>query len=282
MRAAVVGLVLLVLAACGGPPAESPAPAAGPSAERSIILATTTSTQDSGLLDDLIPAFTAETGWAVKPIAVGSGQAIEMGRRGEADVLLVHSPAAEEEFVAEGTAGRRLLVMHNDFVLLGPEADPAGVRGAAVDEAMRRIAGSGAVFVSRGDDSGTHAREKSLWEQAGVTPGGGWYQETGQGMGATLRVAAEKAGYTLADRGTYLSQPDGLAVLVEGDPGLLNVYHVIEMTTRAGERVQPDGAAAFADWIIGADAQQRIGDFGRAEYGQPLFVPDAGKPDPTG
>ncbi len=275
MRAAALGLVLLVLAACGGGQA-------GQSAERSIILATTTSTQDSGLLDDLLPAFAAETGWEVKPIAVGSGQAIEMGRRGEADVLLVHSPVAEEALVAEGTAGRRLLVMHNDFVLLGPEADPAGVRGAAVDESMRRIAGSGAVFVSRGDDSGTHAREKSLWEQAGVAPGGDWYQQTGQGMGATLRVAAEKAGYTLADRGTYLSQTDGLAVLVERDPGLLNVYHVIEMTTRAGERVQPEGAAAFADWLTGADTQQHIGEFGRAEYGQPLFVPDAGKRDPTG
>jgi tungstate transport system substrate-binding protein len=274
LRAAALGVVLLVLAACGGGQA-------GQSAERSIILATTTSTQDSGLLDDLLPAFAAETGWEVKPIAVGSGQAIEMGRRGEADVLLVHSPVAEEALVAEGTAGRRLLVMHNDFVLLGPEADPSGVRGAPVDEAMRRIAGSDAVFVSRGDDSGTHARENSLWKQAGVTPGGDWYQQTGQGMGATLRVAAEKAGYTLADRGTFLSQPDGLAVLVEGDPGLLNVYHVIEMTTRAGERVQPEGAAAFADWITGTDAQQRIGEFGRAEYGQPLFVPDAGKPDPT-
>jgi tungstate transport system substrate-binding protein len=283
LRSALVGVVLLVLAACGGSPAgSSSAPAAGPSAERSIILATTTSTQDSGLLDDLLPAFTAGTGWEVKPVAVGSGQAIELGRRGEADVLLVHSPAAEEEFVAEGTAGRRLLVMHNDFVLLGPAADPAGVRGAPVEEAMRRIAGSGAVFVSRGDDSGTHARERSLWEQAGVAPAGSWYQETGQGMGATLRVAAEKAGYTLADRATYLSQPDGLEVLAEGDPGLLNVYHVIEMTTRAGERVQPEGAAAFADWITGAEAQRRIEEFGRAEYGQPLFVPDAGKPDPTG
>jgi tungstate transport system substrate-binding protein len=275
MRAALAGVVLFVLAACGSP-------AAGPSAERSIVLATTTSTQDSGLLDDLLPAFTAETGWVVKPIAVGSGQAIEMGRRGEADVLLVHAPAAEEELVAEGATGRRLLVMHNDFVLLGPQADPVGVRGLPVAEAMRRIASSGAVFVSRGDDSGTHAREKALWEEAGLTPGGDRYQQTGQGMGATLRVAAEKAGYTLADRGTYLSQPEGLAVLVEGDPGLLNVYHVIEMTTRAGERVQPDGAAAFADWITGPEAQRRIEEFGRAQYGQPLFVPDAGGPDPTG
>jgi tungstate transport system substrate-binding protein len=279
MRAAILGLVLLVVAACGSPAGE---PVAGPSAERSLILATTTSTQDSGLLDDLLPVFTAETGWAVKPIAVGSGAALEMGRRGEADVLLVHSPAAEEELVAEGAAGRRLLVMHNDFVLLGPEADPAGVRGLPVDEAMGRIAQSGAVFVSRGDDSGTHAREKSLWEQAGVAPAGAWYQETGQGMGATLRLAAEKAGYTLADRATHLAQPDGLAVLVEGDAGLLNVYHVIEMTTRAGERVQPDAATAFADWITGPVAQKRIGEFGRAEFGQPLFVPDAGKPDPTG
>jgi tungstate transport system substrate-binding protein len=276
MRATVSALAVLLLAGCGGA-----APAAGPSAERSLILATTTSTQDSGLLDDLLPLFTADTGWVAKPIPVGSGQAIEMGRRGEADVLLVHSPAAEEAFVAEGTAGRRLLVMHNDFVLLGPEADPAGVRGAPVADAMARIAASGAGFVSRGDDSGTHAREKALWEDAAVTPGGDWYQQTGQGMGATLRVAAERGAYTIADRATYLSQPDGLSVLVEGDPGLLNVYHVIEMTTRAGDRVQPEAAAAFADWITGPAAQQRIGEFGRAEYGQPLFVPDAGKPEPV-
>ncbi|GAA1323966.1 substrate-binding domain-containing protein [Pseudonocardia xinjiangensis] len=265
---------MLLLAACGGP-------AAAPSAERSLILATTTSTQDSGLLDDLLPAFTADTGWQVKTVAVGSGQAIELGRRGEADVLLVHSPAAEQQFVAEGSAGRRLLVMHNDFVLLGPAADPAGIKGATAADAMKRIAEAGAVFVSRGDDSGTAAREKALWTQAGVTPGGAWYQETGQGMGATLRVAAEKSGYTLSDRATYLSQPDGLTLLSEGDPGLLNVYHVIEMTTKAGDRVQPEAAAAFADWITGPAAQQRIGEFGRAQYGQQLFVPDAGKPEPV-
>jgi tungstate transport system substrate-binding protein len=166
-------------------------------------------------------------------------------------------------------------------VLVGPAADPAGVRGVPVAEAMARIAGSGAVFVARGDDSGTSARERQLWERARITPGGDWYQQTGQGMGATLRVAAEKAGYTLSDRATYLGQSDGLTLLNEGDPSLLNVYHVIEMTTRAGDRVQPDGAAAFADWITGAAAQQRIGEFGRAGYGQPLFVPDAGKPEPA-
>lgn len=274
-RAVLVGLAVLLLAGCSDRPA-------GPSGERSLILATTTSTQDSGLLDELLPAFTTDTGWQVKTVAVGSGQAIELGRRGEADVLLVHSPAAEEQFVAEGTTGGRQLVMHNDFVLLGPESDPAGVRGTGAAEAMTRIATSGAVFVSRGDDSGTDAREDQLWNAAGITPAGPWYQETGQGMGATLRVADDNGGYTLSDRATWLSQPGSLVVLSEGDPGLLNVYHVIEMTTRAGERVQPEGAAAFADWVLGAPAQAMIGEFGRAEFGQPLFVPDAGKPDPSG
>lgn len=265
-------VLLLVVAGC----------AAGPSAERSLILATTTSTQDSGLLDVLLPAFTRDTGWQVKTLAVGSGQAIELGRRGEADVLLVHSPAAEEKLMAEGTAGRRLLVMHNDFVIVGPAADPAGIRGATSPEALSRIAAARAVFVSRGDDSGTHAKEKDLWAKAGVTPGEAWYQATGQGMGATLRVASEKGGYTLSDRATYLAQKGslGLEVLSEGDAGLLNVYHVIEMTTKAGDRVQPDAATAFADWIVSPPAQAEIGRFGTAEFGQPLFTPDAGK-DPA-
>lgn len=272
--AALVGAVLL--AGCG-----SSGPAVGPSAERSLILATTTSTQDSGLLEELLPAFTRDTGWQVKTLAVGSGQALELGRRGEADVLLVHSPAAEEKFVAEGTAGSRRLVMHNDFVLVGPAADPAGIRGAPSVEAMGRIAAAQVVFVSRGDESGTHAREKELWTKAGIKPAGGWYQSTGQGMGATLRVASEKAGYTLCDRATYLAQRDSLQseVLSEGDPSLLNVYHVIEMTQRAGDRVQPDGAAAFASWITSPPAQQLINQFGQAEFGRPLFTPDAAKPE---
>ncbi len=266
--------VLVSLTACGGTDQ-----AAGPSAEKSLILATTTSTQDSGLLDELLPAFTADTGWQVKPLAVGSGQAIELGRRGEADVLLVHSPKAEEEFVAEGTADERRLVMHNDFVLVGPADDPAGIRGVPAAAAMRKIAGAQAGFVSRGDESGTHAREKQLWEQNEIVPSGQWYRSTGQGMGATLRVASETSAYTLTDRATYLSQKGNLAleVLNEGDKALLNIYHVIEMTKRAGDRVQPDGAKAFADWIVGSRAQQMIGDFGVQEAGQPLFVPDAGK-----
>jgi tungstate transport system substrate-binding protein len=262
----------LALVACGSP-------AAGPSAEKSLILATTTSTQDSGLLDELLPAFTADTGWQVKTLAVGSGQALELGRRGEADVLLVHSPAAEQKFVAEGSAGQRRLVMHNDFVLVGPAADPAKIKGTTSVDAMRRIAAARSVFVSRGDDSGTNAKEKDLWAKAAVVPGGAWYQSTGQGMGETLRVAGEKAGYTLSDRATYLAQRDTIAleVLSQGDPGLLNIYHVIEMTTKAGQRVQPDAAKAFADWIVSGPAQQRIGTFGQAKFGQPLFFPDAGK-----
>jgi tungstate transport system substrate-binding protein len=246
-------------------------------------LATTTSTQDSGLLDELLPAFTRDSGWKVKTLAVGSGQAIELGRRGEADALLVHSPAAEAKFVAEGSAGSRRLVMHNDFVVVGPRADPAGVRGTSSVEAMKKIAAAKAVFISRGDESGTNAKEKDLWSKAGVTPGGSWYQSTGQGMGATLRVASEKAGYTLSDRATYLAQRGTLAleVLSEGDPGLLNVYHIIEMTKKAGKRVQPDGAKAFADWILTPPAQRLIGDFGRAKFGQSLFTPDAGKDEAT-
>lgn len=273
-RVLALGAVLLSLTACGGTDQ-----AAAPSDEKSLILATTTSTQDSGLLDELLPAFTADSGWQVKPLAVGSGQAIELGRRGEADVLLVHSPEAELEFVAEGTAGQRRLVMHNDFVLVGPPDDPAGVRGVPASDAMRKIAATGAGFVSRGDESGTHAREKKLWDQNGIVPSGRWYRATGQGMGATLRVASETSAYTLTDRATYLSQEADLAleVLNEGDRELLNIYHVIELTKRAGDRVQPDGAKAFADWIVGQEAQRMIGGFGTEEGGQPLFVPDAGK-----
>jgi tungstate transport system substrate-binding protein len=169
--------------------------------------------------------------------------------------------------------------MHNDFVLVGPASDPAQVRGLDSTRAVAKIAAAQSLFVSRGDDSGTNAREKDLWKQVGITPAGAWYQATGQGMGATLRVASEKAGYTLSDRATYLAQRNTLQldVLSEGDPRLLNVYHVIEMTTKAGDRVQVDGAKAFADWIVSPVVQQQIGRFGQAEFGQSLFTPDAGK-----
>lgn len=265
-----LAVLALLISGCGG---------TGAAQQRPIILATTTSTQDSGLLEALLPAFTADTGWEVKPLAVGTGQALELGRRGEADALLVHAPAAERELVATGTTGRRLLVMHNDFVIVGPAGDPAGVRGASAADALRRIAGGRQLFVSRGDDSGTERKELTLWRHAGPAPSGPWYQSTGQGMGATLRVAGEKGGYTLTDRATFLAQRDTLEleVLVEGDPRLINIYHVIEMTSAAGNGVQQDGAAAFADWIVSPAAQQIIAGFGEAQYGQPLFVPDAGK-----
>ena len=280
MRRALVALIAVLtalMAGCGGSSATDSSKAAA--AKGSLILATTTSTQDSGLLDDLLPVFTKDTGWTVKTLAVGSGQALELGRRGEADVLLVHSPAAEKAFMAEGKAGQRRLVMHNDFVIVGPADDPAGIKGMDSVDAMKKIAAAPAVFISRGDDSGTNAKEKDIWAKAGITPKGAWYQATGQGMGATLRVADQKAGYTLSDRATYLAQRDTLKlqILSEGDPSLLNVYHVIEMTTKAGSRVQPDAAKAFADWIVSPAIQQRIGEFGKAKFGQPLFTPDAGK-----
>ena len=246
---------------------------------QTLILATTTSTQDSGLLDVLLPAFTRDTGWTAKPVAVGSGQAIELGERGEADVLLVHSPAAEEELVATGLTGRRVLVMHNDFVVLGPEDDPAETDELSAPEILEKVAEEEDVFVSRGDESGTHTKEKALWSAAGIEPSGNWYTSTGQGMAATLRIADEREGYTLSDRATFLTQQDtlDLEIVGEGDPELLNIYHVIEMTEKAGDRVRTDGAAAFADWIVGAGAQQMIGDFGQEQYGQALFTPDAGK-----
>jgi tungstate transport system substrate-binding protein len=168
--------------------------------------------------------------------------------------------------------------MHNDFVIVGPDDDPAGIQGMDSVDAMKKIAAAQAVFVSRGDDSGTNAKEKDVWGKAGITPKGDWYQSTGQGMGATLRVADQKAGYTLSDRATYLAQRDTLQlkILSEGDPSLLNVYHVIEMTTKAGSRVQTDAGKAFADWIVSPAIQQRIGEFGKSKFGQQLFIPDAG------
>lgn len=270
-RTRIAALLLLAVAAGCGP--------AGAPERTTIVLATTTSTQDSGLLEELVPRFTDETGIAVQTIAVGSGQAIELARRGEADVVLVHSPAAEQDLVAGGDTGRRMLVMHNDFVLLGPAADPAALAGMPVEEAFATVAATSSPFVSRGDESGTHAKELSLWADAGVEPGGGWYTSTGQGMGATLQIADEKRAYTLADRATYLTQRDtvDLEVLAEGDPGLLNVYHVIEMTTRASDLVEAEAAAAFADWIVSDAVQESIGQFGVEELGEPLFVPDAVK-----
>jgi tungstate transport system substrate-binding protein len=249
-------------------------------APKTVILATTTSTQDSGLLDVLVPLFEKESGLQVKTISVGSGQAMKMGEKGEADVLLVHSPDAEKKFMADGFGTSRRLVMHNDFIILGPAADPARVKGSKAAEAMKRIAQSGALFASRGDNSGTHAKEKGLWKAAGVDPEGQkWYQQTGLGMGQTLNVAAEKKAYVLADRATYLSLKKGLGleILVEGDGKLLNIYHVIELNTTKWPRVNGPGGKAFADFMVARKTQDIIGRFGVDKFGAPLFFPDAGK-----
>ena len=257
-------------------------------AERSVILATTTSTQDSGLLDVLIPAFEKQSGYLVKTISVGSGQAMAMGRRGEADVLLVHAPAEEQKLVDEGFGIHRRRVMHNDFVVVGPPEDPARIRGAtSAKDALAKIARSGALFLSRGDNSGTHSKEKGLWKAAAIDPEGQkWYQQTGLGMGETLNVASEKGGYTLADRGTYLARHKArqlhLEILVEREPLLLNVYHVIEVNPAKWPKVNADGAKAFADFIVSPATQAVIGRFGVDKVGAPLFVPDAGRELSTG
>lgn len=249
-------------------------------ASKSIILATTTSTQDSGLLDVLIPIFEKESGFQVKTISVGSGQAMKMGEKGEADVLLVHSPEAEKKFMAEGFGSSRRLVMHNDFVVVGPASDPAKTKGGKAADAMKRIAKAGAIFASRGDNSGTHAKEKGLWKVAGINPEGQkWYQQTGLGMGQTLNVAAEKKGYTITDRATYLSLKKGLGleILVEGDGKLLNVYHVIELNPAKSPRINIQGGKSFADFMVAKKTQEVIGRFGEKKFGAPLFFPDAGK-----
>lgn len=251
--------------------------------QKALILATTTSTQDSGLLDVLIPIFEKQTGYFVKTISVGSGQAMKMGEKGEADVLLVHSPESEKAFVSQGFGINRKLVMHNDFLILGPASDPAKIRGAkSAAEAFKRIAQTGALFMSRGDNSGTHAKEKGLWKAAGIAPDGQkWFQQTGLGMGETLNVAAEKRGYLLADRGTYLALNKkrhlGLEILVAGEPKLLNIYHVIEVNPAKWPKVNSAGAKAFSDFMVSDKTQEIISHFGTKEFGSPLFFPDAGK-----
>ncbi len=320
LRWVVLVLIVAGLAACGGTPASAPAPAApaaatappaaadaqataapaaanaqattapaaaAPAAQapaqstsKDLILATTTSTQDSGLLDVLIPMFEKQSGYKVKTVAVGSGQAMTMGERGEADVLLVHSPDAEQKFMAANNGFNRRLVMHNDFLLIGPPNDPAGVKGGkSIVDALKKIGDSKSLFISRGDNSGTDALDKKLWGQVGAAPKGQtWYQETGQGMGATLGVADEKGGYTLTDRATYLARKANLKLetMVEGDKPLLNIYHVIQVNPSKG-KINAEGGQAFSDFMIAPDTQKVIGQFGVDKYGQQLFIPDAGK-----
>lgn len=273
-------VAVALLAGCAAQPGSQPGAQTPQPANPDLILATTTSTQDSGLLDVLIPMFEQQTGYRVKTIAVGTGQALALGERGEADVLLVHAPEAEKEVVAKGAAINRTLVMHNDFVLVGPPADPAAVEGnPTAAAALAQIAAAAAIFISRGDDSGTHKKELSLWQAAGVQPQGIWYQETGAGMGQTLRVAAEKEGYTLTDRATYLANRHhlGLEIVVEGDAPLLNIYHVMQTNHERFDKVNAAGAAAFVQFLVSEPAQAAIAAFGVDQYGQPLFFPDAGQ-----
>lgn len=245
-----------------------------------IILATTTSTQDSGLLEFLNPIFQENTGYIVKTIAVGTGKALQMAEEGNADVLVVHAPVAEKELMEAGFGSERFLLMHNDFVIAGPASDPANVKGLkSISEALSRIYSSEANFVSRGDDSGTQKKELSLWVSANINPEGEWYLESGQGMGATLRIASEKSAYTLVDRGTYLALNENLElnVLVEGHPSLLNVYHVIIVNPERWSNVNYEGAKAYANFLMSEDVQKLIGEFGIDRFGQPLFFPDADK-----
>ena len=257
---------------------------AGEAASKNVILSTTTSTQDSGLLDVLVPLFEKKSGYSVKTVSVGTGQALELAAKGEADVALVHAPSLEKKFVADGKLLNRRRVMYNDFIILGPANDPAQIKSTKSSpkssiDAMKWIAASASRFVSRGDNSGTHNLEKSLWKQAGIEPKGAWYIESGQGMGATLGIANDRIGYTITDRATYLAYEKRvtLAVLLEGDKPLLNIYSVMEVNPANGPRINTVGGKAFADFIVAPETQTVIKGYGLEKYGQPLFVPVAGK-----
>ena len=285
-----------MLTACGASATPTPVPATkaltATEAPTSIpapinpdlILATTTSTQDSGLLDVLIPMFEAQTSYKVKTVAVGSGEAIKMGEEGNADVLLVHSPAAEATFMSDGWGKERALIMHNDFIIVGPAADPAKVKGLSPTDAFKAIATAEATFAARADKSGTSTKELGIWKKAELDPATtkpAWYLETGQGMGATLTIASEKGAYTLTDRATYLANKDKLQldILVEKDNSLLNVYHVITIDTAKWPNVNYDGAVAFMKFMTDPATQEVIGKFGVDKFGQQLFIPDADKTD---
>ncbi len=257
------------------PPAE---PTEAPAAKH-LILATTTSTENSGLLAYLLPDFEHQFGVKIDVVAVGTGQALQLGMDGNADVLLVHARAREDAFMADGHGARREDVMYNDFVILGPADDPAGILEASTAaDAFRLIAEAEAPFVSRGDDSGTHTKEKAIWGEAGIEPAGDWYISAGQGMGAVLTMADEQQAYTLSDRATYLARTlegTSLEILVEGDPILFNPYGVIAVNPDKGDHIQADLANQFIDWLISLPTQEKIAEFGVAEFGSPLFVPDS-------
>lgn len=276
----VITLIGALLGACQPvvvPPADE---SAGPTVEGGhIILATTTSTQDSGLLDMILPDFTAETGITVDVVAVGTGQALQLGEDGNADVLLVHARAREDAFMEAGHGVRREDVMYNDFVIVGGAEDPADVRNAeSAADAFARIAAVEALFVSRGDDSGTHTKEKATWAAAGIEPAGAWYISAGQGMGAVLTMANEQLAYTLSDRATYLArtlEDTDLEIVYEGDSILFNPYGVMAVNPDKNEQIHNELANQFIDWLTAVPIQEKIGQFGVVEFGSPLFTPDS-------
>ena len=281
------GLILLVitalslLAACQ--PIAAPAGESEtvdlPLAGRTLTLATTTSTENSGLLASILPEFEAQTGATVEVVAVGTGQALQLGEDGNADVLLVHARAREDAFMDAGHGARREDVMYNDFVIVGPTEDPAGIAGMTdVAAAFAQLAAAEAPFVSRGDDSGTHTKEKAVWAAAGVEPAGDWYISAGQGMGAVLTMADEQQAYTLSDRATYLARTlagTDLVIVVEGDPVLFNPYGVMAVNPDKNVEIDNEGANAFIDWLVSVPTQELIGQFGVDEFGAPLFTPDS-------
>ena len=278
LNLAVVLVLLASASACSSPtPQAEQAPIEN--AQQKLILATTTSTQDSGLLDYLLPDFENQTNTKVEVIAVGSGQALKLGEDGNADVLLVHSPAKEEEFMQNGHGVRREDVMYNDFIILGPKNDPAGIMGmSSAADAFKKIAETQSQFISRGDDSGTHTKEKSIWQKAGLEPAGDWYNSTGQGMGEVLTIAEEKQAYTLSDRATYLARLKSgleLDILVEGDKTLFNPYGVIAVNPAKNDKINNNLANTFIDWLISLPVQEKIAQFGMADFNQSLFIPDS-------
>ena len=246
---------------------------------RSLILATTTSTYDSGLLNFILPEFEEEYGVQVDVVAVGTGQALKLGEDGNADVLLVHARSREDAFMDAGHGVRREDVMYNDFVIVGPPGDPAGIQGMGdAPTAFQKVAESKSQFISRGDDSGTHTKEKVIWSEAGIEPSGDWYLSAGQGMGAVLTMTDETQAYTLSDRATYLARTlEGisLVILVEGDPILFNPYGVMAVNPEKGEHIQVDLANAFIDWLVSLPTQENISNFGVDKFGMPLFTPDS-------
>jgi tungstate transport system substrate-binding protein len=280
----ILGLVVIVaslfsvLPGCG---ASKPA-------NTQVIMASTTSTRDSGLMDVLIPIFESKSGYTMKPVYVGTGAAIQMGQEGNADVVFVHSPKLEQPFMDSGAGIKRTLVMHNDFIIVGPPSDPAGIKGmTSAPEAFQKIADAQINFYSRGDKSGTDTAEKAIWNSIGITVSDNsssnpaWYIEggTGTGMLALCRIASEKGGYTLTDRATYLANQSVLEldIMVQGDPGLLNIYHVIEVNPEMFPQVNAKGAEAFIAFMVSRETQDIIASFGSDQYGQPLFFADAGK-----